>query len=214
MTAATTETTHFRCGHPADEENTYTWPRNGTRQCRTCSRLRSARRRKEHPDKASESRRRWRDANAAKIRAYRKANRDADRERIRERNRRLRAETIAAYGGRCVLCGTTEELELDHVRDDGSVHRQRVGQSIYGDLKRRSWPPVVALLCRADHRGQHGRHGKGPRLMPVAMVEALCALTKPPLCLVCGRTIVGLRADARYCGPTCKMSAYRARAAR
>jgi hypothetical protein len=209
MTTRAIET--FRCGHPRTEQNTYTWSRNGTRQCRTCSRLRSARRRATHPDKVRESMRRWRVANAEKVRAYRKANREADRQRIQERHRRLRAETIAAYGGHCVLCGSTEDLELDHVTDDGSAHRQRVGQSIYGDLKRRGWPPVVALLCRPCHRGQHGRHGRGPRYIPTELIEALCSLTKPPLCRVCGRTIVGLRADARYCGPTCKMSAYRAR---
>jgi hypothetical protein len=50
--------------------------------------------------------------------------------------------------------------------------------------------------------------------MPVAMVEALCSLTKSAVCSVCGRPLVWLRADARYCGPTCKKRAYRARAAR
>jgi hypothetical protein len=69
-------------------------------------------------------------------------------------------------------------------------------------------------LCPACHRGRYGVHGRGPRLMPVEMVEALCTMTRPEQgftairapgadlsrsCGWCGVGLAGMRADALYC---------------
>jgi hypothetical protein len=61
-----------------------------------------------------------------------------------------RAEAIEAYGGRCVICGTTKRLEIDHINGDGAEHRLQPG-SVYLDLKRRGWPPIVQVLCHKHH---------------------------------------------------------------
>lgn len=42
----------------------------------------------------------------------------------RERNRSHRAAAVAIYGGCCEWCGSSDQLEFDHVDGDGSQHRE------------------------------------------------------------------------------------------
>lgn len=73
----------------------------------------------------------------------------------RSYRRELRAEMIAAYGGRCECphCNVDipEFLTLEHKRKDGAAHRKRVGQNAQAqllDLKRAGWPTDdFGLLC-------------------------------------------------------------------
>lgn len=53
---------------------------------------------------------------------------EAERQSKQARRRRLRAEVIAAYGGRCACCGeaTPEFLSIDHVNNDGAQHRREI----------------------------------------------------------------------------------------
>lgn len=75
----------------------------------------------------------------------------------------MKADAIAAYGGRCACCGETEAAFLcfDHVNDDGAVHREEIGRGRTTDGRRKvgsgsviiewlhgnGFPPVVQLLC-------------------------------------------------------------------
>jgi hypothetical protein len=57
-----------------------------------------------------------------------------------------------AYGGyRCVCCGETDPafLTLDHVNNDGTPHRRRVGAgyALYQWLIKNNFPPVVQVMC-------------------------------------------------------------------
>lgn len=73
-----------------------------------------------------------------------------EHQRKRDYTRRLHAEMVAAYGGKCRCCGETipEFLTLDHVNGDGKEHRLRVSKQVYADLKRRGWPKKgYRLLC-------------------------------------------------------------------
>lgn len=56
---------------------------------------------------------------------------------------------LAAYGGKCVCCGETEEafLCIDHVNDDGAQHRMEIGQSIYKWIVQNGYPSIVQILC-------------------------------------------------------------------
>lgn len=77
----------------------------------------------------------------AKARQYGKEGRD-----------RLRAEMLAAYGGRCACskCPETNPafLTLDHVGGGGKAHRAEVGSHSYRDLRRQGWPQDgYRLLC-------------------------------------------------------------------
>jgi hypothetical protein len=64
--------------------------------------------------------------------------------------RRLRSEAIDAYGGQCACCGEAqiEFLQVDHIHDDGALHRRELGYSeIYAWLRARSWPEGFQVLC-------------------------------------------------------------------
>jgi hypothetical protein len=71
---------------------------------------------------------------------------------------KLRAETIAAYGGKCVCCGETaqEFLGIDHVNNDGADHRRKLsrqnrnggGRRTYQWLRQHGYPQdAFQLLC-------------------------------------------------------------------
>lgn len=66
--------------------------------------------------------------------------------------RALRAELLAAYGGKCACprCpeGNPTFLTLEHTERNGKEHRRQVGSHAYADLRRRGWPQDgYALLC-------------------------------------------------------------------
>jgi hypothetical protein len=67
--------------------------------------------------------------------------------------RRLRAEMILAYGGKCSCCGETmpEFMQLDHIANDGAAERKREnanGVAFFARLKKRGWPKDrYQLLC-------------------------------------------------------------------
>lgn len=67
---------------------------------------------------------------------------------------KARAEVFDHYGRVCVCCGerNIEFLTIDHINNDGNIHRASLnshggGKSIYRDLKKRGWPPIVQILC-------------------------------------------------------------------
>lgn len=83
---------------------------------------------------------------------------ERERERSRESTRIIRDKAIQVYGGQCERCGSTHDLEFDHVNGDGGEHRKIEDAS---SMKRRiattgrrleDWE--LRLLCRDCHRGQ------------------------------------------------------------
>ena len=69
----------------------------------------------------------------------------------RDRNRKLKQEVIAAYGGFCSCCGenTAAFLSIDHIYNDGAEHRKNIGISnLYKWLKKNGFPKDrYQLLC-------------------------------------------------------------------
>ena len=74
----------------------------------------------------------------------------------REYIAKLRYDTIMAYGGyRCACPGCTvtepEFLQLDHINNDGNVHRKLLGSPggdrLYRWLKNHGYPPIMQVLC-------------------------------------------------------------------
>lgn len=65
-------------------------------------------------------------------------------QRNRESKRRLRLETIEAYGGKCACCGEKrwEFLTIDHKYNDGCKERKTLTSesSMYRMLKKRGFP--------------------------------------------------------------------------
>ena len=57
--------------------------------------------------------------------AHYAANQEYKREQTRSRRHRAKVEALAQYGGHCAVCNETRHqfLCLDHVDNDGAVHR-------------------------------------------------------------------------------------------
>lgn len=66
-------------------------------------------------------------------------------------NRKLRADTLAAYGNKCACCGESrpEFLAIDHINGGGGKHRKEVGggSRYFGWLRRNGYPPGYRVLC-------------------------------------------------------------------
>lgn len=84
----------------------------------------------------------------ASLQEWRKRNPERVRERERANAKRLRDAALDHYGRVCVCCGEDNPafLTLDHIANDGNVHRASVS-NVVRDLKRRGWPPVVQTMC-------------------------------------------------------------------
>jgi hypothetical protein len=48
---------------------------------------------------------------------------------LRERRARLRQTVHDLLGNRCATCGSTENLQIDHVNEDGREHRRRLNNN-------------------------------------------------------------------------------------
>jgi len=123
-------------------------------KARLCARTKMRRARNAEPYR--ERLRAWRAANPDKARyyyaKYKRARGREIRQKIRLKAAAVRAEMMAAYGGRCECCGEQNPgfLTIEHKRRDGSAHRRRLGgpDKILADLKRRGWPKDdYALMC-------------------------------------------------------------------
>lgn len=70
--------------------------------------------------------------------------------RVNRYRRKLKAEIIAAYGGKCTCPGCTitepDFLTIEHLSKDGKAHRAS-GVSVYADIRRRGFPPDYTIHC-------------------------------------------------------------------
>ncbi|MDA8350501.1 MAG: hypothetical protein M0038_17170 [Pseudomonadota bacterium] len=82
------------------------------------------------------------------------------RARGREYWRVLRHKAIMHYGGyRCACCGESEPkfLTLDHVHNNGSVHRKEIGNrgaGIFKWLRDHNYPTGFQVLCMNCNHGK------------------------------------------------------------
>lgn len=80
------------------------------------------------------------------------ANSDLHCGRVRKNNKKIRDETVAAYGGKCVCCGESDKifLAVDHLHGGGGQHRREIGRSgtrFYIWLRDQGYPADYQLLC-------------------------------------------------------------------
>lgn len=70
---------------------------------------------------------------------------------VRERCRRsdLKSQAFAKYGNICSCCGESHPLALtiDHINNDGNVHRKAISGSIYKWLFNNAYPEGFQVLC-------------------------------------------------------------------
>jgi hypothetical protein len=97
--------------------------------------------------------------------AYRHRAINAARERQRYAD--LRQSVIAHYGGGCSCCGETEPLflEIDHVNNDGHLHRQEIGRTAKALLVwivKNDFPDTFQILCANCNQGKKRNGGICP----------------------------------------------------
>jgi hypothetical protein len=82
---------------------------------------------------------------------------------------RLRMETMTIYCGgqpQCQCCGEShiEFLSLDHVNNDGNIHRMEIGlggSRLYHWAKKHGFPPTLQVLC-SNCNWAKSRYGQCP----------------------------------------------------
>lgn len=78
----------------------------------------------------------------------------------KENYQKYRTACLIAYGGSCNCCGTTvsKYLQLDHINNDGSEHRNNLFNggtgSIYPWAYRNNFPNMLQLLCANCHQAK------------------------------------------------------------
>ena len=90
--------------------------------------------------------------------------------RERERHKTMKDAAFNAYGGYCCnCCGETvvEFLQIDHVNNDGALHRRKINNSncssnLYRWLKRNDYPLGFQVLCANCNIGKHLNGGICP----------------------------------------------------
>lgn len=96
--------------------------------------------------------------------SYYERNKVSVKRRVRDRKIKIKATIVGAYGGKCVRCGESRLgcLELDHINNDGAMHRKLVGQrgnscndKIYQWLIKNSFPEGFQILCANCHQLKH-----------------------------------------------------------
>jgi predicted restriction endonuclease len=76
---------------------------------------------------------------------------------------------IGAYGSQCACCGEKEPLflEVDHINNDGNIHRKKIGTSgraiIYW-LVVNNFPDGFQLLCSNCNQGKKKNGGICPHI--------------------------------------------------
>ena len=75
---------------------------------------------------------------------------------------KIRFEVIEAYGGKCNCCGETEQdfLCVDHIDNDGNLHRKLVKTNIYQWLKKNNFPKDNFQLLCADCNLSKSKNGE------------------------------------------------------
>jgi len=69
-------------------------------------------------EKTSEYNKKYRELNREKRREYEREYRVENKEHMREQRKEKRAHCIEYLGGKCVKCGTTHNLQFDHIKRD------------------------------------------------------------------------------------------------
>jgi len=124
--------------------------------CKACARERAVLWAKTKPHKARENRRRYRTRNRDAVLARGRAQKAAA-------HAKLRRLVLVAYSGEspsCACCGEThvEFLEIDHINNDGAMHRQTVGSGSTRTLRwlrDNGFPAGFQILCRNCNQAKH-----------------------------------------------------------
>ena len=110
--------------------------------------------REENKEKKEEYYKKWYQLNKEKISEYNKKYREENKEKMREERREhhkeKRAHCIEYLGGKCVVCGTTHNLQFDHIKREEKKYNIAEKISIkFDNLKEEL--DKCQLLCAPCH---------------------------------------------------------------
>ena len=150
------------CGEdkPAEEFYVDRTAADGRRgNCKSCQKAYVRKRYDENPVQNGDRRAiaaRYRERHPEAVRAQNIAN-------LRKRRVQMRQTVQDLLGNCCARCGTTENLQLDHMREDGAEHRARLNNN--HDLMLReaivsiqSGEGRYQLLCQPHNLEKHWEH--------------------------------------------------------
>lgn len=68
----------------------------------------------------------------------------------RKAQNKIRLDIVNHYGSKCAYCGSTEDLQIDHIEGNGKAHREELGDgaTIYYWIKRNNYPTGFQVLCK------------------------------------------------------------------
>ena len=143
----------------------------GKAKCKPCTAALAAAWRAANPEVARTRAAAWRAANPERVRAAQAAwantHPGGGRAASARAHTRRRLAALAALGGCCVQCGSTDSLEIDHIEGDGGEHRRVEGQSAY--LLRLASTgkadPRLQLLCHDCHATKTGDENRARRAL-------------------------------------------------
>lgn len=118
-----------------------------------------------NPDKVKAMQSNWVNANREKVRASANKYARANKEKAAERWQAMRLMVMEAYGGPiCSCCDETiyKFLTIDHINEDGAIHRAAIGKHLYRWLIENDYPPGFQVLCGSCNMGKHLNGGVCP----------------------------------------------------
>ena len=122
-------------------------------------------------EKAREQSREWRNRKLAKASPEEEERiRQAERDKTKRNQDRVRREVFDAYGGFvCACCGETEPkfLSIDHINNNGAEQRRNrdygsSGTAFYLWLRKNAFPEGYQVLCMNCQVGKHRNGGVCP----------------------------------------------------
>ena len=71
------------------------------------------------------------------------------REKVKARWQAKRAKVLRHYGGKCMCCGEKriEFLAIDHIKNDGHIHRKQIKTNIFSWIIQHHYPKNLQILC-------------------------------------------------------------------
>lgn len=84
--------------------------------------------------------------------------------RTKKRYAESRSLVHEHYGGKCSCCNESEPLflEIDHINNNGSEHRRKIGKNLYPWIVRNGYPGDLQLLCSNCNQGKKRNGGICP----------------------------------------------------
>lgn len=104
----------------------------------------------------------WKTLDRERCRRWRARLGETYKERMRQRIRNIKIETIKAYGEVCACCGESrmEFLTIDHI--NGRKDKGDVGNKLYIRLKKLGWPKDEFRLLCMNCNFSFGKYGYCP----------------------------------------------------